>query len=448
MNSDNLKSQRAFSTEKVRLSFCRGFMGTIRRPLGTIVNYLALDKRLRGLLVASIIMNLGGSLWGSLLGLHITASLGIPVLVFGLMSTVQQLVSSLTIFPSGFLSDNFGRRKMIMTSTVFSMLTLATLLLVRDLPWLFLVSVFQGLSMSFMGPSLSAYVIDVITQERRGKAYATLALFQSLSGIIGTSVAGSIADIFGFTSVFGIALGLECVSLGVTIFYLEESLGGDSVGTKPLRESYFRQLKNGLAMLRNPSLLAVLFGIVFHQLGLGIQGPYLAIYASNVLVFSLPAISLMLGLQRLGIFLGHFPSGRIVDDYGGEIAFAFHIFVTSPAMVFFTIGGTPFLAGLDLFLWGLTFGLDNVSRQKLVAKYKSESGTATAFGVISLVSGVISLVTPTIGGWVWTSFSPQTVFYASAATNVLGSLPLFMLWLHNRNIKAGLADQQDRRVIR
>ena len=411
------------------------------------MNYLALDESLMGLLVASVIMSLAGSLWGSLLGLHITTGLGIPVLAFGLMGTVQQLVSSLTIFPSGFLSDNFGRKKMIMTSTVFSILTLATLFLVRDLPWLFLVSVFQGLSMSFLGPSISAYIIDVAPQERRGQAYATLALFRSLSGIIGTSIAGSIADTFGFTCVFGIALGLECVSLGVMILYLKESLGGDSVGTRTARESYFGQLKNGLAMLRNPSLLAVLFGIVFHQLGLGIQGPYVAIYASNVLVFSLPAISLMLGLQRLGIFLGHFPSGRIVDEYGGEIAFAFHIFVTSPAMAFFTVGGTPFLAGLDLFLWGLTFGLDNVSRQKLVAKYRSKSGTATAFGVISLIAGAISLVTPTIGGWVWTSFSPQTVFYASAATNVLGSLPLLTLWLRNRSMKAGVADQQDELAI-
>ena len=152
------------------------------------------------------------------------------------------------------------------------------------------------------------------------------------------------------------------------MLYLKESLGRSSGGAKPSRESYFRQLKNGLVMLRNPALLAVLFGIIFHQLGLGIEGPYVAIYASSVLVFSLPAISLMLGLQRLGIFLGHFPSGKIVDKYGGEIAFAFHIFVTSPAMVFFTAGGTPSLAGLNLFLWGLTFGLDNVSRQKLVAK--------------------------------------------------------------------------------
>jgi len=423
-------------------------MGIIRRPLGRIASYFALDESLRGLLAASIMMNLAGSLWGSLLGLHITIGLGVPVLVFGLMGTVQQMVSSLTIFPSGFLSDNFGRKKMIVMSTVFSILTLATLLVVRDLPWLFLVSVFQGLSMSFLGPSVSAYVIDVAPQERRGQAYATLALFQSFIGIIGTSITGSIADTFGFTFVFGIALGLECVSLGVTILYLKESLGGDSVGAKTLRGSYFGQLKNGLVMLRNPSLLAVLFGIVFHQLGLGIQGPYVAIYASNLLLFSLPAISLMLGLQRLGIFLGHFPSGRIVDEYGGEIAFAFHIFVTSPAMVFFTFGGTPFLAGLDLFLWGLTFGLDNVSRQKLVAKYRSKSGTATAFGVISLVAGVISLVTPTIGGWVWTSFSPQTVFYASAATNILGSLPLFMLWLRNRSMKAGVANQQDELAIR
>jgi len=171
---------------------------------------------------------------------------------------------------------------------------------------------------------------------------------------------------------------------------------------------------------------------VFHMLGLGIQGPYLAIYARNVLMFSLPSISLMLSAEQLGIFIGHLPSGRIVDKYGGEISFAFHILATSPSMILFVIAGNPVLASVVLFFWGLTFGLDNVSRQSLIAKYRSQAGVATAFGVISLVSGVTSLISPTIGGWVWTEFSPQTVFYASATINILGSLPLFMLWLHNR----------------
>jgi MFS family permease len=75
--------------------------------------FLALDKSLRTLLVTSVIMNLGSSLWGPLLGLYITNNLGVSLLMFGLMTTVRQLAQSLTIFPSGFLSDNFGRKKNI-----------------------------------------------------------------------------------------------------------------------------------------------------------------------------------------------------------------------------------------------------------------------------------------------------------------------------------------------
>ena len=414
-------------------------MELLRRILDKTVNYFALESNLRVLLITSVIANLSGSLWTSLLGLYITNNLGVSVLMFGLMSTIRDLVSSLINFPSGFLSDNFGRKKMITLSTIFSILTLMLLFFVRDLPLLLLVSIFHGLSIAFMDPSQSAYVVDVVQEGRRGSAYAALAFFQSLSSIIATSLAGVIAGIYGFYWVFGIALVLESLSLGGITFYLRESRVVDSVETRPSKESMYKHIKNDLTMLRNPLLLAVLFGIVFHQLGLGIQGPYLPIYASDVLMLSLLSISLMLSMQQTGIFVGHFPSGRIVDKYGGEISFAFHILITSPSMILFTIIGNPILASLILFGWGLTFGLDNVSRQKLIAQYKSESGVATAFGVISLIAGVISLISPTIGGWVWTEYSPQTVFYASAAINVLGSLPLFMLWLHNRNTKADLS---------
>lgn len=391
-------------------------------------------------------MSLGNGLWSPLLGLFLTNNLGIPLLMLGLMSTVQRIVSSLTIFPSGFLSDNFGRKKMMILSIFFSILTLITLFFVKTLPWIFFVSIFQGLSTSFMGPSKSAYIIDIIRDERRGRAYSTLALFQSLSNVIAISIAGVLASILGFYWVFGIALIFEFISLIVKIFYLKESYARDTIDKKPSKKSFIKQFKSGLIILKNPSLLAVLFGIVFHQLGLGIQNPYITIYTRNILMFSLPTISLIFGLQRLGIFIGHFPSGRIVDKYGGEISFAFHIFATSPAMILFTITGNPFFASLILFSWGLTFGLDNVSRQKLIPKYKSESGVATAFGVISLIAGIVSLISPTIGGWVWINFSPQTVFYASAAINVLGSIPLFILWFYNRNIVKGGFDEKNLKV--
>ena len=412
-------------------------MGLLGKTLDKTRQFLALEKSLRTLLVTSVIMNLGSSLWGPLLGLYITNNLGVSLLMFGLMTTVRQLVSSLTIFPSGFLSDNFGRKKILMASYLFSILALITLFFVRDLPWLFLVSIFQGLTQALVGPSKSAYVAEVVSEERRGVAYSTLALFQSLSNVIATSIAGVIASVFGFFWVFFFALTLEAIALIVTAAYLKESLSRESVTRTPSMESAFRQFKNGLIILKNPSLLAVLFAIVFHQLGLGISMPYLTIYTQNVLGFSLPMISLMLGLQRLGIFIGHFPSGRLVDKFSGEISFAFHIFATSPAMILFTVTRNPFLASFILFSWGLTFGLDNVSRQKLIPKYRSKAGIAMAFGVISLIAGIVSMISPTIGAWVWTNFSPQWVFYASAAINVLGSVPLFILWLYQRKGNKG-----------
>jgi len=406
---------------------------TLRKKVRDVATkYLALEKSIRVLLTTSVIRNLGTSLWEPLLGLYITGNLAIPLIMFGLMTTIQQFVRTLTSLPSGFLSDTFGRKKMIAFSLACSMLALLTLSVSQSLPQLFLISIFQGLSLAFMGPSKSAYVIEVTPDERRGVAFSTLALFESLSNIIAIFLAGTLVNSLGFPVIFGIALVLQCLSLMGTVLYLREPSIRGSAKTHPPRTSLSTQLKQDLAILKYPPLLAVLLGIVFHQLGLGIEGPYLTIYARDVLLFSLPSISLMLGLQRLGIFAGQFPSGRIVDKYGGEISFAFHIFVTSPVMVLFMSTGNPFVASAILFLWGLTFGLDNVSRQKLVAKYRSGSGIATAFGVIGLVSGCVSLVTPTVGAWVWTNFSPQSVFYVAAVANVVGAVSLFILWLSKK----------------
>ena len=407
-------------------------MDLLRGMLGRSSDYIALERQLRVLLSTSVIMSFAGSLYGSLLGLYITNKLGVTILIFGLMNTVRDLISSLASLPSGVLSDDFGRKNMMISAIVLSISALVLLLLSKEYPLLFLALILQGVSSAFMGPSSSAYVIDVIPKERRGKAYATLAFLQSLSSIIATSLAGVVAVVFGFYWLFGMALIFELIAMCGTTLYLKESLHHIGDKERGASESYNDKLRNGLVILKNPLLLAVLFGIVFHMLGLGIQGPYLAIYASDVLTFSLPSISLMLSAEQLGILIGHLPSGRIVDKYGGEISFAFHIIATSPSMILFTIAVNPVLASVILFFWGLTFGLDNVSRQSLIAKYRTSAGIATAYGVISLISGIIALISPVIGGYIWTELTPQAVFYASAAVNVIGSLPLFMLWLYNR----------------
>ena len=86
-----------------------------------ITKLLYLDKKLRILLFTSLETSLGTGLWFPLLGLYITGDLGIPVLIFGFMTTVGQLIQSVVVFPSGFLSDNFGRKSMIILSIIFSM---------------------------------------------------------------------------------------------------------------------------------------------------------------------------------------------------------------------------------------------------------------------------------------------------------------------------------------
>ncbi|MCX8183793.1 MAG: MFS transporter [Crenarchaeota archaeon] len=409
-------------------------MSPLGRMISRFSDYLVLEENLRVLSFVNAVMSFAGSLYGSLLGLYITGTLGVSILIFGFMNTARDLVSSLASFPSGVFSDIFGRKKMMLLAIVFSILTLLLLFLFKDPLWLLIALVFQGLSTSFMGPSSSAYVIDVTPEEKRGKAYATLAFLQSLSSILATSVAGIIAVLLGFYWLFAAALILGSAALCGTMLFLKESLDYSAERVEKGRRNglSFTDFKNGLASLKNPLLLAVLLGIVFHTLGIGIQGPYLAIYAENVLAFSLPTISLMLSAEQLGILIGHLPSGKIVDKYGGEISFAFHIAATSPCMILFTISRNPILASAILLLWGLTFGLDNVSRQSLIAKYRSQAGVATAYGVINLISGMVALISPAVGGAIWTSFSPQLVFYTSAAINVLGSLPLFTLWLHNR----------------
>ena len=114
------------------------------------------------------------------------------------MRTARQLVRSLAVLPSGFLSDNFGRKVMIVLSVFSSILAVSSLLFVREMPFLLPTSIFQGLYMALWEPSRSAYVVDVMPGRMRGAAYATIALAGSFGSTVAMFLGRVIADVFNF----------------------------------------------------------------------------------------------------------------------------------------------------------------------------------------------------------------------------------------------------------
>ena len=119
-----------------KAAFLWNVMNPLRRMVDRLSAFLVLDEELLVLSFINVVMSFSGSLYGSLLGIYITGTLGVSILIFGLMNTTRDLISSLASFPSGVISDNFGRKKMMLLAIVFSISTLVLLFLFKEPFWL------------------------------------------------------------------------------------------------------------------------------------------------------------------------------------------------------------------------------------------------------------------------------------------------------------------------
>lgn len=102
------------------------------------------------------------------------------------------VVAALSLF--GRLSDDLGRRPVLMIAVVFAILSAMLFLLPPTLPTLIAARIVSGLGAGFMSGAGTAAVIDLFPADRKGAAGA-LAIAANTGGLaIGTLLAGVIAD--------------------------------------------------------------------------------------------------------------------------------------------------------------------------------------------------------------------------------------------------------------
>lgn len=102
------------------------------------------------------------------------------------------VVGALSLF--GRLSDDLGRRPVLMLAVAFALLSAVLFLLPPSLPLLIVARIVSGFGAGFMSGAGTAAVIDLFPAERKATA-ATLAVASNTGGLaVGTLLAGLLAD--------------------------------------------------------------------------------------------------------------------------------------------------------------------------------------------------------------------------------------------------------------
>lgn len=186
-------------------------------------------------------------------------SFGASFITIGLLSASYSLMHFLFSPLWGRLSDQIGRRPVMLIGLAGSALAFLMFGLAKTLPMLFAARILAGILSSATLPTAQAYIADSTTIEDRAKGMGLIGAAFGLGFIFGPAVGGILTKYgYGFPAL--VAAAMSGLNFFWALWKLPETL------TRKSDESHRRLLSaDALKLIYSTPVLAILIGIFFVQ---------------------------------------------------------------------------------------------------------------------------------------------------------------------------------------
>ena len=353
----------------------------------------------------SLFMDVSSEMIHSLLPVFLVGTLGVSAIVLGVIEGVSEATALIVKMGSGVLSDRLGNRKILalvgygMAAVVKPLFPLA-----EAASTVFAARVADRIGKGIRGAPRDALVADITPPELHGAAFGLRQSLDTIGAFLGPllavglmmAYADDVRTVLWFATVPAI-LAVALLAIGV-----KEPLSGVYQRKPGMNLLTARQLGRGfwfVALVGSMMMLA------------RFSEAFLLIKASEV---GLPVryIPLMLVVMSLAYALTSYPVGALSDRIGRRGLLLAGLAVLLIADIVLGYGNSIGAVFIGVTLWGLHMGLTQGLLSTLVADTAPTDMRGTAFGVFSLLSGVVVLIASVLAGYLWDTYGSWATFMA------------------------------------
>ncbi|MCW5634325.1 MAG: MFS transporter [Rubrivivax sp.] len=356
----------------------------------------------------SMLMDISSELIHSLLPLFLVGSLGISVLVVGLIEGVAEATALIVKVFSGVLSDHLRRRKLLaLLGYGLGALSKPAFALAQGAGVVVAARFVDRIGKGIRGAPRDALVADLVRAEQRGAAYGLRQSLDTAGAFIGPLLATALMVWFvgDFRAVFWVATVPAVLAVLLLLVGVREPPPGPGAkAASPIRREALAQL--GASFWAVVAVGAVFTLARFSEAFLVLRAEQLGVAASFV--------PLVMVAMNVVYALSAYPFGRLSDSTRRSTLLGWGLLVLVAAdVVLAWAPGWPMLL-LGVALWGLHMGMTQGLLAAMVADVAPEDLRGTAFGLFNLVSGVAMLLASAIAGLLWDRLGSQSTFLAGA----------------------------------
>ena len=356
----------------------------------------------------SLLMDVSSEMIHSLLPLFLVGTLGVSVLVVGLIEGVAEATALIAKVFSGALSDYLGRRKLLAALGYgLGALTKPAFALAQGAGVVVAARFVDRIGKGIRGAPRDALVADLVDPGQRGAAYGLRQSLDTVGAFAGPLLATALMVLFvgDFRAVFWVAVVPAVLAVALLLAGVREpEPKAGRAPVNPIRRDALARL--GAAYWAVVAIGAVFTLARFSEAFLVLRAEQLGVAASFV--------PLVMVAMNLVYALSAYPFGRLADSTSHTrlLGWGLLALVAADLVLAFAPGWPAMLLGVAL--WGLHMGMTQGLLAAMVAHAAPEDLRGTAFGFFNLASGLAMLAASVIAGLLWDRMGSQATFLAGA----------------------------------
>lgn len=350
----------------------------------------------------------------------------------GLAVSTNALAAALMAPIWGSLADRYGRKPMMVRAAFVMIFTMGGMAFVPNVFWLLVLRVLNGVFTGYI-PNATALIASQVPKDKTGYALGTLSTGAVAGNLIGPTLGGVLAEMFGVHTVFLLVGLLYAIVVILTVFYIREDF-------VPIKKSDVLPVKEVFAQVKDRKMLVGLFvtSMVIIAAAQAVV-PILTLYVRHLgqtdnLLFVAGFIISLPGMASLATS-GYL--GKLGDRIGNHRLLLMALTYSLLINVFCVFAENPFQLGLLRFLYGFGTGALLPSVNSLLTKLTPKEGISRIFAYNQLFNNLGSVVGPMMGSAVAAHMGYDWVFYLSSGLvlfNLIWSLTNFRNYLKVRDI--------------
>jgi MFS family permease len=386
-----------------------------------------LNNKLKLFMLAMILANTAGQMYGPLLPLYLK-SLDASVVQVGLFFTLSQILPLALQIIGGWISDTLGRLRSIAMGSLAGVLSYVGLILAPTWQWVLLGEGFGAITRSLVGPSFGAFIAEQSAEHTRARVFAISEMLYSIVVIVGPPLGGWLVDSYGFKPMLLVAAGFYGLATIIRVGMARAAARGKEAAPQKLTLSALRSnLGVMIGLVAGGGLITwMLIVDGSRDIGFTMSFTLMPLYLNSIGNLSMQQIGWLSSVFGVANMIVTIPAGWLADKKSERLAIVVGILMNAAAIFVFMEVDSFIGYAASWGLFGIGVGIMSPAYSSLISKAIPENVRGTGFGLMHTSLGIFSLPAPAIGAQIYQYAGPRVPFIITAWILILSVIPVWL----------------------